>query len=127
MTEVLSPPSATHKSPQAEQPSRVSAKRAPVTGLNASSVAIPLGFILTGIAALLAGSVWLVLQPDLLATYHYNQSIIAATHLFVLGWICTVIMGAMYQLVPVALETRLHSGRLARWRETKGIDDQQRQ
>jgi len=24
-------------------------------------------------------------------------------------------MGAMYQLVPVALETRLHSERLARW------------
>ena len=50
----------------------------------------------------------------MLATYHYNQYVIAATHLFVLGWICSVIMGAMYQLVPVALETRLHSERLAR-------------
>jgi len=25
--------------------------------------------------------------PDLLATYHYNQYIIAVTHLFVLGFI----------------------------------------
>ena len=40
---------------------------------------------------------------------------IAATHLFVLGWICSVVMGAMYQLVPVALETKLYSERLARW------------
>jgi hypothetical protein len=37
------------------------------------------------------------------------------THLFVLGWICTIVMGAMYQLVPVALETKLYSERLARW------------
>jgi len=57
----------------------------------------------------------LVARPDILATYHYSQWVIAATHLFVLGWICSVIMGAMYQLVPVALETRLHSERLARW------------
>jgi hypothetical protein len=78
-------------------------------------MALPLRFILTGIIALLAGTVWLALHPDLLSTYHYNQSVIALTHLVVLGWICSVIMGAMYQLVPVALETQLHSERLARW------------
>jgi cbb3-type cytochrome oxidase subunit 1 len=72
-------------------------------------------FIVTGLLALCTGVVWLVLQPDILATYHYNQYVIAATHLFVLGWICSVIMGAMYQLVPVALETKLYSERLARW------------
>jgi hypothetical protein len=41
--------------------------------------------------------------------------VIATTHLFVLGWICTVVMGAMYQLVPVALETKLYSEKLAAW------------
>jgi cbb3-type cytochrome oxidase subunit 1 len=59
--------------------------------------------------------VWLLLHPELLATYHYNQYVIAVTHLFVLGWILSIIMGAMYQLVPVALETRLYSERLAWW------------
>jgi hypothetical protein len=59
--------------------------------------------------------VWLFLHPELLATYHYNQYVIAVTHLFVLGWILSIIMGAMYQLVPVALETRLYSERLAWW------------
>jgi cbb3-type cytochrome oxidase subunit 1 len=84
-------------------------------GAHASSVRLPLAFILTGLLALCAGMGWLVLQPGLLASYHYNQSVIAVTHLFVLGWICSVVMGAMYQLVPVALETKLYSERLARW------------
>lgn len=87
---------------------------APATA-NAPSVTLPLQFILTGIVALLLGMAGLVWRPELLATYHYNQYVIALTHLFVLGWICSVVMGAVYQLVPVALETRLHSERLARW------------
>jgi hypothetical protein len=84
-------------------------------GANAPSIALPLTFTLTGLLALCSGMVWLVLQPSILAGYHYNQYVIAATHLFVLGWICSVVMGAMYQLVPVALETKLYSERLARW------------
>ena len=93
----------------------MSAKASVGTDVRAPSVALPLRFILTGIGALLTGCAWLVLRPDLLATYHYNQYVIAATHLFVLGWICSAIMGSMYQLVPVALEARLHSEKLARW------------
>jgi hypothetical protein len=108
--EVLSPPFA------APKPSRVEpAKRAGVADAHAPSMALPLGFILTGIAALFAGAIFLVARPIVLAGYHYSPEVLAATHLFVLGWICSVIMGAMYQLVPVALETRLHSERLARW------------
>ena len=63
----------------------------------------------------LEGMVWLVARPDILATYHYNQYVIAVTHLFVIGWICSVVMGATYQLVPVALETRLHDERATKW------------
>jgi hypothetical protein len=55
------------------------------------------------------------LRPAVLASYHYNQYVVAITHLLVLGWICSVVMGAVYQLVPVALETRLHSESLAKW------------
>ena len=89
-------------------------KAAVPLGATAPSVTLPLMFVLTGIAALLTGMVWLALRPALLATYHYNQFVVAVTHLFVLGWICSVVMGAMYQLVPVALETKLYSERLAR-------------
>ena len=84
-------------------------------GINAPSVRLPLIFVLTGLVALLTGMSWLVIRPAILAEYHYNQYVIATTHLFVLGWICSVVMGAMYQLVPVALETKLYSEKLAGW------------
>jgi cbb3-type cytochrome oxidase subunit 1 len=83
------------------------------TSANPASIKLPLMFIVTGVLSLFAGVGVLVASPSILATYHYNQQVIAVTHLFVLGWICTVVMGAMYQLVPVALETKLHSERLA--------------
>jgi hypothetical protein len=82
---------------------------------NAPSVLLPLRFMVAGLVALVAGVLALVLRPDALATYHYNQYVVAITHLFVLGWISTIVMGAMYQLVPVALETKLYSEALARW------------
>lgn len=94
---------------------RPAARTAKPIAAAAPSVSLPLSFILTGLAALVTGFVWLATQPTLLTTYHYNQNIIALTHLLVLGWICSVVMGAMYQLVPVALETKLYSERLARW------------
>jgi hypothetical protein len=79
------------------------------------SVSLPLRFVLLGLIALCTGTVLLVYRPSLLATYHYNQYIVAVTHLFTLGFITSIIMGAMYQLVPVALETKLHSERMAKW------------
>ena len=82
---------------------------------NAPSIRLPLRFMITGLMALLVAFAALLLRPELLATYHYNQYIIAVTHLVILGWICTIVMGALYQLVPVALETKLYSERLARW------------
>lgn len=90
------------------------ASHAPATA-NAPTGMLPLRFILTGLLALAVGMVWVAARPDVLTTYHYNQYVIALTHLFVLGWLCTVVMGAMYQLVPVALETKLHSEQMAKW------------
>lgn len=84
-------------------------------GVTAASIRLPLTLILTGLVALCGGVGWLVIQPSVLATYHYNQYVVSVTHLFVLGWLCTIVMGAMYQLVPVALETKLYSEKLAWW------------
>jgi len=107
---VFSPMSAAAKSSAAKAASGASS-----LGANAPSVKLPLAFMLTGLLALLVGTTWLVVRPSILAEYHYSQYVIAVTHLFVLGWICTIVMGAMYQLVPVALETKLYSERLAFW------------
>ena len=82
-------------------------------GASVLSIQIPLLFILAGLASLLGAISLIFLRPEVLTTYHYNQYVIAITHLVVLGWIGSVVMGAMYQLVPVALETRLFSQKLA--------------
>ena len=92
----------------------VTAKVKPVVAA-APSVSLPLRFVVTGLLALFLGAGWLIAQPQLLTAYHYNQNIIALTHLLVLGWLGSVVMGAMYQLVPVALETKIYSERLAKW------------
>jgi hypothetical protein len=84
-------------------------------GANTTSVALPLSFMLVGLLALCLGTGWILFRPSLLAAYHYNQHVIALTHLMVLGWMASVVMGAMYQLVPVALETKLYSEKLVRW------------
>jgi cbb3-type cytochrome oxidase subunit 1 len=82
-------------------------------GAGVLNIYVPLLFIVTGIAALLGAIGLIFLRPEVLTTYHYNQYVIAITHLVVLGWLGSVVMGAMYQLVPVALETKLYSQKLA--------------
>lgn len=112
---MLEPPTAGASTPtRATATPRAAAGNAPATAL-APAITLPLRFVLTGLGSLLASVVALWARPDLLATYHYNQYAVAVTHLFVLGFLASVVMGAMYQLVPVALETRLYSERLARW------------
>ncbi len=78
-------------------------------------VTIPLRFVLTGLLALVVGVVLLVFRPDLLTAYHYHQHTVAVTHLLVLGFLLSIVSGALYQLVPIVLEATLYSERLARW------------
>lgn len=113
--EATLPISAAVKPVESRKPKVESQRSSFDTRPSTTSIRLPLAFMVTGLFALLFGVFWLVARPDLLATYHYNQYVIAATHLFVLGWICSIVMGAMYQLVPVALETRLYSEKLAKW------------
>jgi hypothetical protein len=96
-------------------PSRLPGAATGPAAEHAPSVTLPLRYILAGLTALVTGVGLLVARPELLSTYHYNQQIIAVTHLFVLGFALSIVVGAMYQLVPVALETRLWSERLGRW------------
>lgn len=86
-----------------------------LAGFQAAAARLPLCFVLAGVASLLAGGGFLLAQPDLLAAYHYTPHLIAVTHLFVLGFILSIVMGAMYQLVPVTLEVQLYSGRLVQF------------
>ncbi len=86
-----------------------------IAAAHAPDVKIPLAHILTGAVAALFGGLLLLWQgPALLRHPLGDFRTLALTHLFTLGWLAMTITGATYQLVPVVLEVRLHSERLAR-------------
>lgn len=77
-----------------------------------------LGFLVLGAVALVP------LGPALAAGAFADPRVVAATHLFTLGWIGTSILGALYQFVPVALGTSVRSLRLTEvtfWAWTPGV------
>jgi hypothetical protein len=65
-----------------------------------------LSFFILTILILLAGS-------DMLGPY-FAGKMLAITHLAVLGWSTMIVLGALYQLVPVVFETALFSEKLAK-------------
>ena len=44
--------------------------------------------------------------------HHFQPKLLALTHILTLGWISMIIFGAMFQLVPVVLEVKLHNEKL---------------
>lgn len=55
------------------------------------------------------------MQPTLITQYHYGPDVVSFTHLVLLGFAASIVMGVLYQFTPVALDAKLHSERLARW------------
>lgn len=67
------------------------------------------------LAWLALGTAWLVVQPGLLALPHAHPHVVALVHVWLLGFFVTAACGAVYQLAPVALGTKLWSERLGWW------------
>jgi hypothetical protein len=86
-----------------------------ITAANAPSASLPLRFIIAGLLALGIAGAWLVVNPSLITEYHYGPQPVAFTHLVLLGFGLSVVMGVLYQLGPVALDVKLYSERLARF------------
>ena len=63
---------------------------------------------------LLAGAVGLVwIAPELAAGLYLAPHVAGVTHLFTLGWLTTIIFGALYQLLPGALGAPIRWPRVA--------------
>jgi len=87
---------------------------AAIAGADAPPLALPGSHFAAAALFLLAGALGLVLAaPDLAAGAHMAPGVTATTHLFTLGWITTSIVGALYQLLPVALGVPIRSPRAA--------------
>ncbi len=78
-------------------------------------LSLPLRYMVAALVAfvLFATAVPFV-APDFLRTYD-DPHVFALVHLAVLGWITMIMMGALYQLFPVALQAEIHSVRLGKW------------
>jgi len=66
----------------------------------------------------------LILNYKDIAGFYFQPKILAITHMLTLGWISMTIFGAMFQLVPVVLEVKLFSEKLAEiqfWIFTIGV------
>ncbi|WP_316815731.1 hypothetical protein [Pedobacter nyackensis] len=61
----------------------------------------------------LALSVMLLFSVEALSGHYFQPKILALTHMAALGWGSMIIFGALYQLLPVILETKLYSTKLA--------------
>lgn len=68
-------------------------------------------FIIGGVSIVLVAFI-LMLNPEILLHHYFNPTLLAATHLLVLGFITTICFGALYQLIPVILDVKLHSEKL---------------
>ncbi|WP_187261885.1 hypothetical protein [Pontibacter beigongshangensis] len=63
--------------------------------------------------AFVALSILLLFSTDAFGGHYFHPKLLTLTHVAVLGWATMLIFGALYQLLPVVLECRLYSERLA--------------
>ncbi len=98
--------------PEAGSTGPIAAGR-PRPGAAGPGLALPAGHLLVALLFYAAGGAGLVwVAPSLAVGGFADPRVAAVTHLFTLGWLTTSIMGALYQLLPVALQGRFPWPRL---------------
>jgi hypothetical protein len=78
-------------------------------------VTLPLAYLGAAALAFVLAALALPALGAELTGHYYHPRLLALAHVVALGWITLAIMGASYQLIPVAIERPLWSERLARW------------
>lgn len=72
-------------------------------------------FILSAVSWLLAAILLLFQAKNLVNSIFFSSGLLAITHLFVLGFVTSVMFGALFQLLPVIFIQKIHSEQLAKW------------
>jgi len=85
-----------------------------VASHNAPSPAVVVPHFIFGGLALLVIVLLITFYPTIFTQHFVNPKLLAVTHLAVLGWVTMIIFGALYQLIPVIMETKLYSEKLAK-------------
>lgn len=76
---------------------------------------LPLAFILLGLGALVTAAGWLLVQPTLVGLPYMHPQVVAFVHLWLPGFLLSVCIGALYQLMPVVLGAPLRLRVSALW------------
>ncbi|HEY4652812.1 MAG TPA: hypothetical protein VIG72_15455 [Pontibacter sp.] len=63
--------------------------------------------------AFVALSILLLFSADAFGGHYFHPKLLTLTHVAVLGWATMLIFGALYQLLPVVLDCKLYSEKLA--------------
>lgn len=79
---------------------------------NAVPFWVPARFLLTGALALLIVWTTLAFNPQLLLGSYAAPEVLALVHSLTLGFATMTLVGAMHQMIPVLLVTKLHAPRL---------------
>lgn len=84
------------------------------TGLSkTTSYKVVLPFYLYAAIAFLVATTILALSATDIAKHYFHPHTLAITHIMALGWGTMIILGASHQLVPVLIEGKLYSNKLA--------------
>lgn len=82
---------------------------------NAPSPMVVLPHYAVGSIAFIIASILMFFAADNLAVSYVGPKVLSIIHLLILGWVTMIIFGALYQLIPVVMEVKLYSEKLAYW------------
>ncbi len=80
---------------------------------NAPSPKVVLPYYAYGAIAFIIATIVMFFSANDLAISYMSPRILSLVHIMVLGWITMIIFGALYQLIPVVMEVKLYSEKLA--------------
>lgn len=84
-----------------------------IASQNAPSPGIVIPHFLFGAITWIAVTILILFSPEAFTQHYFNPKLLSITHLLVLGWVSMIIFGALYQLIPVIMEVKLYSEKLA--------------
>jgi len=80
---------------------------------NAPSPKVVLPHYAYGALAFIAAAIMMFFAGGDIASTFMTPKVLSIAHVMILGWITMIIFGALYQLIPVVMEVRLFSEKLA--------------
>ncbi|AHF92693.1 hypothetical protein OPIT5_23175 [Opitutaceae bacterium TAV5] len=98
----------------ASGPASPAARAAPGVPLVAGA-RLPLAFIALGLAAFGVGAAWLAAEPSLLSVPFLHPRLVAFVHVWLPGFLLSICIGALYQLMPVVLGAPLRADTRLLW------------